>query len=88
MPDCSVSKIKIRDRGQFTLPKRIRESLAISESSSYTIVTAGRAIILIPEPTAVDEIARSFEEKMSSSEISLDDLLNSLREGNHSYVTD
>jgi len=78
----------MRERGQFTIPAEIRQSLGIKEDSILQVLGVGRAMVVIPEETMVNELARQVEYAMKKENMNLEELLSSLREGSHEYETD
>ncbi|WP_054695020.1 AbrB/MazE/SpoVT family DNA-binding domain-containing protein [Syntrophomonas palmitatica] len=81
-------KVRMRDRGQFTIPAEFRQRLGIEEDSVLRVFEVGKALLIFPENTTVNELARQVEYKMKEAGIDLEELLTDLREGSHGYETD
>jgi len=81
-------KVRMRERGQFTIPAEFRQRLGIEENSILRVFEIGGAIMVIPENTVVNELARQVEYGMKAAGMNLEELLWGLREGSHEYETD
>lgn len=89
MPKAVINrKVRMRERGQFTVPADIRERLGFKEDSMLQVLSIGRAMVVIPEETVVNELARQVEYAMNKEDLNLEELLLSLREGGHEYEAD
>ncbi|MDD2509920.1 MAG: AbrB/MazE/SpoVT family DNA-binding domain-containing protein [Syntrophomonas sp.] len=89
MPKAVINrKVRMRERGQFTVPVEIREHLGLKEDSILQVLSIGRAMVVIPEETMVNELARQVEYVMKNENMNLEELLSSLREGSHEYESD
>ena len=75
----------LRNRGQITMPKAVRESLAIADGDILALLQIGDLILLIPKQLRVPQLADKIATLMEQEGVSLADLLSSLaeeREGN------
>lgn len=89
MPRAVINrKVRMRERGQFTIPAEIREHLGVKEDSILQVLSIGRAMVVIPEETMVNELARQVEYAMKKEDLNLEELLSDLREDSHEYETD
>lgn len=89
MPKAVINrKVRMRERGQFTVPADIRERLGFKEDSILQVLSIGRAMVVIPEETMVNELARQVEYAVKKENLNLEELLSSLREGSHEYESD
>ncbi|MDD2510191.1 MAG: AbrB/MazE/SpoVT family DNA-binding domain-containing protein [Syntrophomonas sp.] len=81
-------KVQMRERGQFTIPVEFRRRLDIKDNSLLRVCEIGRALVLYPENTVVNELARQVEYGLKQADLKLEELLSELREGNHEYEID
>ena len=84
----SIKKVRVWEKGQFTIPAEIRERLGIGEDTFLEVFQVGKAIIATPEKLSVKELAGSIQKEIRQKEITIEDLLSELREGAHEYETD
>lgn len=69
---------QVRQRGQFTIPQKIRESLNIEEGDSLNVLMVGDAILLTPKAIRTQELAEKIADMLDAEGISLADLLQDL----------
>lgn len=69
---------QVRQRGQFTIPQKIRESLNIEEGDSLNVSMIGDAILLTPKAIRTQELAEKIADMLDDEGISLADLLQDL----------
>jgi AbrB family looped-hinge helix DNA binding protein len=77
--------VRLRNQGQITMPKAVRESLAIADGDILALLQIGDLILLIPKQLRVPQLADKIATLMEQEGVSLNDLLSSLaeeREGN------
>lgn len=72
--------VKIRQRGQLTLPQSIREEWSTQEGDVMTFVQFGEFAILAPATLKTPTLARQFSQIMEEEGISLADLLDGMAE--------
>lgn len=72
--------IKIRQRGQLTIPQPVREQWAAQSGDVITLVQFDEFAILTPSPLKTPELARQFSQIMDEEGVSLADLLEGLAE--------
>jgi AbrB family looped-hinge helix DNA binding protein len=77
--------VQIRGRGTVTLPARIRERYDLAEGDPLTLVDLGGAILLSPKTSVADKLSAEIEYLMTGSGLSLDELLEGLREERARY---
>ncbi|MBI2509016.1 MAG: AbrB/MazE/SpoVT family DNA-binding domain-containing protein, partial [Betaproteobacteria bacterium] len=51
-----VNSLAVRDRGQVTLPKKLRDSLQLEKGDALRGVRVGDAIVLIPQRMELDNL--------------------------------
>lgn len=74
---------RMREKGQITIPNRIRDQLRLSKDSLLSVAKVGDAILLAPQPSTYEEVARKFESRSKKAGITLPDLLKELRKERH-----
>ena len=72
--------IRLRERGQITVPREVREQLAVAEGDVITLVRAGEAYFLTPRTLRVPQLADRIADMMDREGVSLADLLAGLDE--------
>lgn len=69
---------QLRQRGQVTIPRKLRESLAIDEGDILTLLQIGDSILLTPRSLRTFELADKISDLMEEEGVTLADLLNDL----------
>lgn len=77
--------VKLRERGQLTIPYEYRKELGIGKEDVLNIIKAGDVLILVPRQLAGDVVSRKIESTMKKKGLTLQDLLNNLREQRRRY---
>ena len=72
--------VRLREKGQFTVPAKIRKSMGIQEDDLLTVFQWGNSFIAIPGELVVQEEARAIVRLMKEKGITLEDLLVGLEE--------
>ena len=80
--------IQVRGRGTLTLPAPIRERYDLSDGDPLTLVDLDGAILLSPRMSVADKLAAEIEYLTTEAGLSLDDLLDGLREQRAKYHVD
>lgn len=80
--------VQIRARGTVTLPARIRERYDLADGDPLTLVDLDGAILLTPKLSVADKLANEIEYLRTEAGLSLDDLLDGLREQRARYHAD
>ena len=78
-------KVRVREKGQFTIPAEFRKKININEDDILDVYQVGKAIIATPFNLMVKELAKQVEQEMPKGDYSLAELLSELREGTHEY---
>ena len=73
-----VNILEVRDRGQVTLPKRLRESLRLETGDALQGVQVGDAIVLIPQRMELDELRKQIRRVMKEHGVTARELLKGL----------
>jgi AbrB family looped-hinge helix DNA binding protein len=84
----AIRKVRLRGKGQFTIPSEIRDNLGIEEDTILEVFPVGDSFIATPKKLTVKELASAVRKDMKSSRIDLTELLAELREGDHEYEED
>ena len=69
---------QLRQRGQITIPQKLRESLAIDDGDVLTLLQIGDSILLTPRSMRTFELADKISDLMDEEGVTLADLLNDL----------
>lgn len=77
--------VKLRGRGQLTIPYEYRKELGIGKEDVLNILKIGDVLILVPKQLAGDEVSRKTETAMKKKGLTLDTLLKNLREQRKKY---
>ena len=80
--------VQVRGRGTVTLPARIRERYDLAEGDPLTLVDLDGAILLSPRLSVADKLSAEIEFLRTQAGMSLDDLLDGLREQRAQYRTE
>jgi bifunctional DNA-binding transcriptional regulator/antitoxin component of YhaV-PrlF toxin-antitoxin module len=71
--------IRMRSRGQITIPQELREALQINETMGLNVLRVGKALIMTPRRLERASLAREVEKELNKEGLSLEDLLRELR---------
>ena len=77
--------IQVRQRGTLTLPAELREKYGIQPGDSYRLVDLDGILILTPMVPMVPELAREIERIRVDAGLSVEELLDALREQREQY---
>jgi AbrB family looped-hinge helix DNA binding protein len=73
-----ATSLAVRERGQVTLPKSLRDALDIEAGDTVNAVQIGDAIVLTPKRMELDAIRRQIQRLMKKQKVTADDLLRDL----------
>ena len=73
-----ANSLAVRDRGQVTLPKALRDALEIETGDRVRAVQIGGAIVLTPQRLELDALRKEFRRLMKKRQVTPDDLLRDL----------
>jgi AbrB family looped-hinge helix DNA binding protein len=68
----------IRDRGQLTIPKEVRDKGALQDGAAVTIIPVGDAILVGPNKLGLEEARREMRRIMREAGLTPKDLLEGL----------
>lgn len=77
--------VKLWGRGQLTIPKEVREVLKLEDVSQLTVFVVGRCLVLTPKRLLRPSLAKDVERSMKEQGLSLEDLLQTLKEERQRY---
>jgi AbrB family looped-hinge helix DNA binding protein len=80
--------VRIRERGQVTIPSSYRKDLGLGENDTLNIVKIEEMLILTQRKPYGDSIARKVESAMRRKGLTLDDLLANLKEQRRKYTVE
>ncbi|MCX6561088.1 MAG: AbrB/MazE/SpoVT family DNA-binding domain-containing protein [Candidatus Aminicenantes bacterium] len=71
---------EIKDRGQLTIPKGVREAGPLAQGREVTIIPLGDSILVTPRRLGVDEARGELRRILTASGLSLNELADGLDE--------
>lgn len=81
-----MSIVKIRERGQLTIPAEFRKDLGLAENDALNMIKVGDALILTQKRLAGDTLSQKMEKSMKKKKLTLDDLLKDLKSQRKQYA--
>lgn len=75
MKAAACYKTEVRQRGQVTIPKRIRDASGFEEGRAVTIISLGESILLTPKRLELDEARREIRKIVRATGVSADKVL-------------
>lgn len=66
---------QVRQRGQLTIPRKLRESLRIEDGDTLTFMPMGETLVLVPRRLRAPELIDRLATMLEDSDQSLADLL-------------
>lgn len=77
--------VRLRERGQLTIPFRYRRDLGLEEKDALNIEKIGDVLVLAPKRLAGEKTTRKFEEEMKKRGLALRELLGELKRQRSRY---
>ena len=77
--------VRIRERGQVSIPSSFRKDLGLGENDTLNMVKIDEMLILTPRKPFGDAMARKVESAMKRKGMTLDDLLGNLKDQRRKY---
>jgi len=77
--------VKVRGRGQLTIPASLRKDLDLDDDAELTVVKIGDVLLLTPRKLIGDTVARKAARAMKQAGVKLDDLLADLSKQRERY---
>ena len=78
--------IQVRNRGVITLPADLREKYGIENGDVFRLVDLDGVFVLTPMVPMIPELAREIEQTRLEAGLSIEDLLEGLREQRKRYI--
>ena len=78
--------VQVRQRGTLTLPVSLRERYNIKPGDTFRIANLDGILVLTPMVPMVPELAREIERARVEADLSVEDMLDSLRDQRTRYV--
>ncbi|MCB0202473.1 MAG: AbrB/MazE/SpoVT family DNA-binding domain-containing protein [Anaerolineae bacterium] len=72
--------VRLRERGQITLPQSVRNNLAVDTGDTLNLVQIDDILLLSPRQTMIPKLSQEFTELMEEEGVSLAELLQGLEE--------
>jgi bifunctional DNA-binding transcriptional regulator/antitoxin component of YhaV-PrlF toxin-antitoxin module len=80
--------VRIRPRGQLTIPQDLREALGLDEETGLNIFRVGRVLLMTPKRLQRAALASEVEREMKREGLSLVDLLKDLKNQRKRYLAE
>jgi AbrB family looped-hinge helix DNA binding protein len=77
--------VRIRERGQVTIPSSFRKDLGLGENDTLNMVKIDEMLILTPRKPFGDAVARKVASAMKRKGMTLDELLGNLKDQRKKY---
>lgn len=78
-------QVQIRQRGTFTIPASLREKYGIQAGDTFQLVDLDGVFVLTPMGPMVPDLAREIERVRQEAGLTMDELLEGLREQRTRY---
>jgi len=72
--------VRLRERGQITLPQPVRNSLAVDTGDTLSLVQIDDILLLSPRQSVIPKLSQEFTALMQEEGVSLAELLQGLEE--------
>jgi len=73
-----AANLEVRDRGQVTLPKALREALHLEKGDAVRAVQIGDSIVLTPQRMELDALRKEIRRLMKQHNVTPEELLRDL----------
>ncbi len=80
--------VRVRSRGQLTIPQDMREALSLDERTGLNIFRVGKVLILSPKRLQRASLAKEVEKEMKRQGLTLKDLISDLRVQRKKYLAE
>jgi len=75
MKAATAYKTEIRQRGQVTIPKSVRDASGLDEGCSVTLIPLGESILIAPQKLGLDEARRKIQQAIRATGMPPDEVL-------------
>jgi AbrB family looped-hinge helix DNA binding protein len=72
--------VRVRERGQITLPQPVRDNLAVDTGDTLNLVQIDDIVLLSPRQALIPKLSQEFAVLMQEEGVSLAELLQGLEE--------
>ena len=76
--ELDTSDIELRERGQLTLPKSLRDALQLEAGDALRAVKIANAIVLTPQRMDLDALRKQMRKLMKQHGVGVEELLRGL----------
>lgn len=83
-----MAVVKVRGRGQVTIPLSLRKDLGLGEDATLTVVKAGNVLLMTPRSLRADALAKEAQRELKKRGLRLDDVLGDLTRQRTGYNKD
>ena len=80
--------VRIRSRGQLTLPQDLREALNLDEESGLNVFRVGKVLLMTPKRLQRASLASEVEREMKREGLTLENLLKDLKGQRKRYLAE
>jgi len=80
--------VRVRSRGQLTIPQDMREALSLDENAGLSIFRVGKVLIMSPKRLQRASLAKEVEREMKRQKLTLKDLISDLRVQREKYLAE
>ncbi len=80
--------VRIRSRGQLTIPQDLREALDLDEETGLNVFRVGRVLLMTPKRLQRGALASDVEREMKREGVTLEDLLKDLKDQRKRYLAE
>ena len=85
---CGPVVVRVRERGQFTIPVEIRRQMGIEEGDVFSLIQLGDTLVATRKKLVAPEVAAAIEGLMREQGVTLGYLLDGLEKQREGYVGD
>ena len=80
--------VRVRSRGQLTIPQDMREALSLDVDTGLNIFRVGKVLIMSPKRLQRASLAKEVEREMKRQGLTLKDLISDLRIQREKYLAE
>jgi len=80
--------VRVRSRGQLTIPQDMREALSLDVDTGLNIFRVGKVLIMSPKRLQRASLAKEVEREMKRRGLTLKDLISDLRVQREKYLAE
>jgi bifunctional DNA-binding transcriptional regulator/antitoxin component of YhaV-PrlF toxin-antitoxin module len=80
--------VRVRSRGQLTIPQDMREALSLDEDTGLNIFRVGKVLIMSPKRLQRASLAKEVEREMKRRGLTLKNLISDLKVQREKYLAE